>query len=105
QQILYRRGFLNEDGHQVPVEELVERYARRMSHGHAALEAEQAGAVQAGSVAPIGGHNTGDTKNADSQSQAAGPAVVGHCPECRGELIMMDGCPTCYAGCGWSKCG
>ncbi|HAV44470.1 MAG TPA: ribonucleoside-diphosphate reductase, partial [Halomonas sp.] len=27
------------------------------------------------------------------------------CPECRGDLIMMDGCPTCYAGCGWSKCG
>ena len=25
------------------------------------------------------------------------------CPECRGELILMDGCATCQE-CGWSKC-
>jgi len=50
-------------------------------------------------VSPIGGGET-------SGGKAGGrPTVVGHCPECRGELIMMDGCPTCYAGCGWSKCG
>ena len=42
---------------------------------------------------------------AEPAAEGAGPAVVGNCPECRGELIMMDGCPTCYAGCGWSKCG
>jgi len=25
------------------------------------------------------------------------------CPECRGELTLMDGCATCQE-CGWSKC-
>ncbi|NWN81907.1 MAG: ribonucleoside-diphosphate reductase, partial [Halomonas sp.] len=40
-----------------------------------------------------------------AQAKGDGPTVVGHCPECNGELVMMDGCPTCYSGCGWSKCG
>ncbi|SHM27966.1 ribonucleoside-diphosphate reductase [Vreelandella subglaciescola] len=98
QQILYRRGFLDQDGHQVPVEALVERYAHRMTHGHAwQPPAEDAEAPVADPLEPSDG--------ADKKSAGAGPAVVGHCPECRGELIMMDGCPTCYAGCGWSKCG
>lgn len=104
QQILYRRGFLDRDGNQVPVEQLVERYAHRMTHGHAwqpGAEEEVADApVEAGAVEPIGGKVTTEKK-----SEGSGPATVGNCPECRGELIMMDGCPTCYAGCGWSKCG
>ncbi|SDI95717.1 ribonucleoside-diphosphate reductase [Billgrantia gudaonensis] len=100
QQILYRRGFLDQDGNQVPVEELVRRYAHRLTHGHAwqpsAEEEDEAPAT--GTVSPIGGSEA-------SGDKSDGPTVVGHCPECRGELIMMDGCPTCYAGCGWSKCG
>ncbi|MGY2460663.1 ribonucleoside-diphosphate reductase [Vreelandella sulfidaeris] len=104
QQILYRRGFLDRDGNQVPVEQLVERYAHRMTHGHAwqpGAEEEVADApVEAGAVEPIGGKATTEKK-----PEGSGPATVGNCPECRGELIMMDGCPTCYAGCGWSKCG
>jgi ribonucleoside-diphosphate reductase alpha chain len=94
QQILYRRGFLDQDGNQVPVEELVSRYAQRLASGHpwqppTPEEIEQA------------------ERKAQEASQAKGdgPTVVGHCPECNGELIMMDGCPTCYSGCGWSKCG
>ncbi|WNK19981.1 ribonucleoside-diphosphate reductase [Halomonas piscis] len=99
QQILYRRGFLDQDGNQVPVEDLVERYAQRAANGYAwQPEEEEAGAPETGTVEPIDG-------GASASAEAAGPAVVGHCPECRGELIMMDGCPTCYAGCGWSKCG
>lgn len=100
QQILYRRGFLDQDGNQVPVENLVERYAHRMTHGHAWQPPadEDAETPATGAVEPIGG-------GAEKKPAGAGPAVVGHCPECRGELIMMDGCPTCYAGCGWSKCG
>ncbi|QEA39269.1 ribonucleoside-diphosphate reductase [Pistricoccus aurantiacus] len=89
QQILYRRGFVDGDGNQVPAEDLVERYASRMSHGYSWQPSEP--------EAPASGQISG--------SESDGPAVVGHCPECRGELIMMDGCPTCYAGCGWSKCG
>jgi ribonucleoside-diphosphate reductase alpha chain len=97
QQILYRRGFLDQDGNQVPVENLVERYAHRMTHAWQPPADEEAEAPETGTVEPVGG--------AEKAPAGAGPTVVGHCPECRGELIMMDGCPTCYAGCGWSKCG
>ncbi|WP_043531368.1 hypothetical protein [Litchfieldella xinjiangensis] len=93
QQILYRRGFLDIDGNQVPVEELVKRYAQRLAHGHPWQPPEPEDDVQP------------QVQTAASAPQGDGPTVVGHCPECRGELIMMDGCPTCYAGCGWSKCG
>ena len=101
QQILYRRGFLDQDGNQVPVETLVERYAHRMQHGHAwQPEEAEAAALEQGAVEPIGGSDAPVKK-----PEGSGPVSVGNCPECRGELIMMDGCPTCYAGCGWSKCG
>ncbi|AJY52687.1 MULTISPECIES: hypothetical protein [Halomonadaceae] len=102
QQILYRRGFLDRDGNQVPAEQLVERYAHRMTHGHAWQPDEEAGdaPVEAGAVEPIG-----EKATAGKKPEGSAPAIVGNCPECRGELIMMDGCPTCYAGCGWSKCG
>ncbi|WP_404472560.1 ribonucleoside-diphosphate reductase [Vreelandella venusta] len=99
QQILYRRGFLDQDGSQVPVETLVERYAHRMQHGHA-WQPEETTPVEQSAVAPMGGSDA-----AAKKPEGSGPASVGNCPECRGELIMMDGCPTCYAGCGWSKCG
>ncbi|MGP9764764.1 ribonucleoside-diphosphate reductase [Halomonas sp. AOP13-D3-9] len=102
QQILYRRGFLDRDGNQVPVEQLVERYAHRMQHGHAwqPEESAEVDSVEQGAIEPIGGAGA-----AGKKPEGSGPAIVGNCPECRGELIMMDGCPTCYAGCGWSKCG
>ena len=106
QQILYRRGFLDQDGNQVPVEMLVERYAHRMQHGHAwqpPVDEEPDTSPAVGAVEPIGG--AAEQENSLKKPEGSGPAVVGNCPECRGELIMMDGCPTCYAGCGWSKCG
>ncbi|MGM0614056.1 MAG: ribonucleoside-diphosphate reductase [Pseudomonadota bacterium] len=106
QQILYRRGFLDQDGNQVPVETLVERYHHRMQHGHAwqpPVNEPEADTVT-GAVEPIGGA-ANEADSSAKKPEGSGPAVVGHCPECRGELIMMDGCPTCYAGCGWSKCG
>ena len=90
QQILYRRGFLDIDGHQVPVDELVRRYAHRMTHGHPWQPPA---------------HDEPGAKGPDAPAQTGeAPAAVGHCPECRSELVMMDGCPTC-TGCGWSKCG
>jgi ribonucleoside-diphosphate reductase alpha chain len=96
QQILYRRGFLDQDGNQVPVEELVSRYAHRLTHGHPwqPPSEDSASATASRSVESLEG----------GQEKGEGPAVTGHCPECRGELVMMDGCPTC-TGCGWSKCG
>ena len=27
------------------------------------------------------------------------------CPECGGNLVFVEGCQTCYHGCGYSKCG
>ncbi len=105
QQILYRRGFLDRDGNQVPVEQLVERYAHRMTHGHAWQPDTEEDASEApgdnGTVEPVGSDKAATEKKPDG----SGLTIVGNCPECRGELIMMDGCPTCYAGCGWSKCG
>lgn len=87
QQILYRRGFVDEDGNQVPVDQLAQRYTQRLMYGHPWQPPKS------------------EENNDAVQENGAGPTVIGHCPECRGELIMMDGCPTCYAGCGWSKCG
>ncbi|GGY04135.1 hypothetical protein GCM10007160_34730 [Litchfieldella qijiaojingensis] len=90
QQILYRRGFVDIDGNQVPVDELVNRYAHRLAHSDPWQPPEPEEVVR---------------QEREAQANSDGPVVVGHCPECRGDLIMMDGCPTCYAGCGWSKCG
>lgn len=104
QQILYRRGFLDQDGNQVPVESLVERYAHRMQHGHAWQPPVDDTPAEASSGA-VASLDKDASPSASAKGSGSGPAVVGHCPECRGELIMMDGCPTCYAGCGWSKCG
>lgn len=104
QQILYRRGFLDQEGNQVPVATLVERYAHRMQHGHAwqPEELSESDAEEPGAVAPI---EQASAATKMTETEDSHPAAVGLCPECRGELIMMDGCPTCYAGCGWSKCG
>ncbi|TVP50521.1 MAG: ribonucleoside-diphosphate reductase [Halomonas sp.] len=104
QQILYRRGFLDQDGNQVPVEQLVERYAHRMIHGHAWQPPREEAASATPTEASIG-EPTSERLSAEKKPEGSGPVTVGNCPECRGELIMMDGCPTCYAGCGWSKCG
>ncbi|WP_227370069.1 ribonucleoside-diphosphate reductase [Halomonas sp. M20] len=90
QQILHRRGFVDADGIQVPVDELARVHAQRLMNGQPWQPP-----VEEKDEAPA----------ATQSGSGAGAPVVGHCPECRGELIMMDGCPTCYAGCGWSKCG
>ncbi len=105
QQILYRRGFLDREGSQVPVEQLVQRYAHRMTHGHAWQPGADEAAGDATADMGTVDANGGEQKTPIKKPEGGGPASVGNCPECRGELIMMDGCPTCYAGCGWSKCG
>jgi|GEM_PF-358333 len=109
QQILYRRGFLDIDGNQVAVEDLVSRFAKRQASGHGWFPADvEEESAAGGAVESLGGPSSAlasGSSGGEDTAQGAGPAVVGHCPECRGELIMMDGCPTCYAGCGWSKCG
>lgn len=79
QQILYRRGFLDADYNQVPA-----RYLAKASQSAPAEFVE------------VGQEET------EMKAKGAGPAVVGECPECAGDLILRDGCPTC--SCGYSKC-
>lgn len=86
QQILHRRGFLDIEGNQIPLEKLTQ------------LQEEQPTPRSASFVT--------DTV----ANEPAGPAVisskesVGGCPECGSDLQLMDGCPTCTS-CGYSKCG
>lgn len=90
QQILFRRGFLDEDGFQVKTEELVSHYARR-----------RAGVTEVAVPAPA----TTTPGNGANAAPSAVDKSVGNCPECGGKMTLMDGCPTCVEGCGWSKCG
>lgn len=76
QRILQRRGFLDADGHPRPPSELAARYRERVA-GRAGL------------------HRV--------ESSVPAPSAVAACPHCGGELVIVDGCPTCR-DCGYSKC-
>lgn len=82
QQILQRRGFLDEDGGLLPLgtmEAKVDTFLPVPAPVQEALAAVP---------------------------QGLGTAVnkVGTCPECKGVQVLRDGCPTCV-DCGHSKCG
>jgi len=97
QQILLKRGFLDEDGFQVPLESLVGRYTQKVS-GYVPESVEAPVEEPAGAFEPIGSAGTSGSESPNVKS-------VGKCPECSSDLVLMDGCPTCVEGCGWSKCG
>lgn len=84
QQILHRRGFLDADGNQIPVEKLAQLIGNRRP------EPPVAGETELEESTPLVKHKTNS---------------VGECPQCSGSLVLMDGCPTCVEGCGYSKCG
>lgn len=94
QQILHRRGFLDEEGNQVPVDELVSTYSRRHAGFDFETERDESFTVTI-------------MEDEVKEEPVAGSNVqsVGACPECSSDLVLMDGCPTCVEGCGWSKCG
>lgn len=92
QQILFKRGFVDIDGNQVPANVLARNFAKR--HGGVLDDPEEM--LQA----PFEIH---EQVNAESSSVAAGKSV-GPCPTCGSDLVLMDGCPTCVTGCGYSKC-
>lgn len=73
QQILHRRGFLDEDG-------------------NVSVEATQTPEPEV-KPGPEPVRTAGVNKS------------VGDCPDCGGDMTLMDGCPTCVEGCGYSKCG
>ncbi len=87
QQELQRRGFLDARGGERSVDELAARFERSRAHRESlALPLSEVGAAAPLEPAPV--------------------AAIGRCPEpqCGGELVMKDGCPTCL-DCGYSKCG
>lgn len=89
QQELRKRGFLDDHGNERPVDVLAEHYARTRYYRD---------------QLPL---DNPHVELAESGSTPADPtAVVGLCPdpECRGDMVMKDGCPTCL-DCGYSKCG
>lgn len=90
QQELHRRGFLDEQGHERPLQELAAHYTH--TRGAQAGEAARAEPLLYEAL-PVA-------------TPEAATAVVGRCPDpqCRGDLVMRDGCPTCL-DCGYSKCG
>jgi hypothetical protein len=93
QQELHKRGFLDEQGNERPLEELATQYARTrgMQEGEASMPEPVVFEAPSTPVAAV---------------ESAAMAVVGQCPDpqCRGDLVMKDGCPTCL-DCGYSKCG
>ena len=87
QSILKKRGFLAEDGSQVPAAEL----ARRLSKADAALAFDEV---------------TSDSSTVVSLGQSIGAGLGKKCPECGAhELHRVDGCSKCQA-CGHiGSCG
>jgi len=87
QQELHKRGFLDEAGHEQQVEVLAAQYERR--HG-----------AQTAPLPVI------DPAAAEVRSAETLPPAMALCPDpqCRGDMVMKDGCPTCL-DCGYSKCG
>jgi ribonucleoside-diphosphate reductase alpha chain len=55
---------------------------------------------------PAGSVSAPPVEHAEELAQdVSEPATGGKpCPECGGEMVLMDGCPTCPT-CGYSKCG
>lgn len=91
QQELHRRGFLDERGRERPLEVLAEHY--ELTRGfRERLPLDNPHAVASGEAVVAHPHED--------------VAVVGVCPDpdCHGEMVMKDGCPTCL-DCGYSKCG
>ncbi|MDD3763040.1 MAG: hypothetical protein PHP86_07105 [Nevskiales bacterium] len=92
QQELHKRGFLGERGQERPVEALAEQFERTRAFRDRL---------------PVDNpHVDYSGRDRSAEDDEAALAIVGVCPDpdCRGEMIMKDGCPTCL-DCGYSKCG
>ncbi|HET8882076.1 MAG TPA: hypothetical protein VFM56_07875 [Solimonas sp.] len=85
QQELQRRGYLDERGDERPLAELAAHYANIRAFRDTLPLADPQAARPSPASAPSG-------------------VLIERCPQCRGEMAMKDGCPTCL-DCGWSKCG
>ena len=84
QQQLYRRGFLDAEGNQRPVETLITSYQARLA--------------QARSQPPE------SAASADSETPPERMPVAKQCPQCRNfTLVMQAGCETCTT-CDYTRC-
>lgn len=85
QRILYRKGFLDADGNQIPVEVLARRYAKRAPDSDPEIALAEANPVL------------------ETESESA-PSASNACPQCGGtNMRLLDGCWIC-TDCGHSKC-
>lgn len=80
QQILHQRGFLDADGNQIPLSEMTAKASIKTETPLALVPEPQ---------------ESGEAKGNNG--------VIGTCGTCSGDLMLMDGCPTCTT-CGWSSC-
>lgn len=96
QQLLKDRGFLDESGNALAVEELAHRFAARQSN--APVSQTSAPDVTMVTQKPVDHDSASDT------------SVVGSCSEvvagepCGGDVVLSGGCSICMS-CGSSKCG
>lgn len=98
QQMLYRRGFLDVDGNQVPAKVLARRFAKERGGMAVPSPDEYLPSDE------VEDQVVDDAPTFGEQSVGAAKVnTVGDCPDCGEGLIRMDGCPTCPA-CAWSKC-
>lgn len=88
QRILARRGFLDADGNQVPVEVLARRFAKQASASETDFSASELKSVDV----------------ADDVEPQRPVTAANACPQCGGtNMRSLDGCLTC-PDCGHSKC-
>ncbi|WP_043112201.1 hypothetical protein [Solimonas flava] len=86
EQELQKRGYLDAYGVERSLDELATRYAQLRRFRDAL---------------PLDNPSPGEPQ---PESALAAFALPDPCPQCRGEMVMKDGCPTCL-DCGYSKCG
>lgn len=120
QQILYREGFVKENGDPLPIEEQI-AHRRQSTDVSEAIWAELKGLIEDLSsqsdhqmqevldewLARVSPEQSGDPKGDNSATPKPGQLnepTVGECPDCGEGLYLRDGCPTCVTGCGYSKC-
>jgi ribonucleoside-diphosphate reductase alpha chain len=105
QQILYKRGFVDRDGNQVPAKVLARKFKERYQVGKPSVGSEDldTALIPEGDseIAVVAAEPFGE----DSVGAARVKKGVGDCPKCGSTMQLLDGCPTCVEGCGWSKCG
>ncbi|TJY57387.1 ribonucleoside-diphosphate reductase [Sinimarinibacterium sp. CAU 1509] len=97
---LRKRRYLDENFEERPLDEMVAHFERVRAYRDAlAYDSPSPLVIAAPSVSRL------DAAPAAAHQMAQGRPVVGTCPDpnCQGDMILLDGCPTCTS-CSYSKC-